>query len=397
MKLIFLKVFLTKTKIMKQLFFLILTLISFEFTSTATEMWNQKSKIPATGRHRGTAIAIGDRGYVGLGHMNGTGTNIVYKDWWEFDPATNSWTQKADYPLNNYATVSFAIGTDAYVGGGIFLGGEFYKYSRALNTWTAIANCPGNPADETAFTLNDKGYVLDNGNFYEYDPTINLWATKANCPVTNWSLTSFVIQNKGYVKGGSALYEYKPSADQWALRASYPGLANSGSAAFSINNKGYIICGYGFGLSDVQSEMWEYDPALNSWTQKEDFIGTSRRFCSGFNINNKGYLAIGTNGTNMNDFWEYNPALEGLTINESITFEINIYPNPSTDFVIFEPLNNNESKTLTIYNSVGQLILTKIIKTNKIQISKNNLSNGTYHYQLKNELQVLKTGTFIFK
>ena len=37
-------------------------------------------------------FSIGSKGYIGTGY-NGS----LYKDFWEYDPATNAWTQKADF------------------------------------------------------------------------------------------------------------------------------------------------------------------------------------------------------------------------------------------------------------------------------------------------------------
>ena len=47
--------------------------------------WIQRSDFGSVGRHRATGIAIGTKGYMGLGHYNGAGPNIVFSDWWEFD------------------------------------------------------------------------------------------------------------------------------------------------------------------------------------------------------------------------------------------------------------------------------------------------------------------------
>ena len=63
------------------------------------QFWIQKASLGAVGRHRGTGCATSHRGYMGLGHVNGTGQDISYKDWWEYDPAADTWTQKADFPV----------------------------------------------------------------------------------------------------------------------------------------------------------------------------------------------------------------------------------------------------------------------------------------------------------
>ena len=77
---------------------LTLFLVLFVSNQLLADEWFQRADITNFGRHRCAGFAIGNKAYAGIGHMNGTGVNIVYQDWWEFDPASNSWTQKANYP-----------------------------------------------------------------------------------------------------------------------------------------------------------------------------------------------------------------------------------------------------------------------------------------------------------
>lgn len=377
--------------------FLLLLAVFFSVQLSFGSVWNQKAKLPTTGRHRGTGIAIGDKGYIGLGHMNGTGNNIVYDDWWEFDPATNSWTQKANYPAGTYGATVFSIEHKAYVGGGTAYNDEFFEYSPATNQWTPIANCPASPNDETAFTVNGKAYITAGTSFFEYDPATDTWTSKAPAPVSGWQITSFSIQNSGYLKVNNSLYEYKPSLDQWTPRATFPGIVTNGGPAFTVNNKGYVMTGYSSFLNPVFSEMWEYDPATNAWTQMDDFPGTSRRFAVAFAINNKGYFGIGTNGTNMNDFWEYNPALEGLATSENDLVSISTYPNPAVNDITFSNLPMTDNSELSIYNSFGQIVATYPVTTTQTVVQRNNLAAGTYFYTLSSDQKLLTKGSFIFK
>jgi N-acetylneuraminic acid mutarotase len=380
-------------------FLFISLVIVFSNTSVlAYSVWNQKEQLPAIGRHRGTGIAIGDKGYVGLGHMNGTGLNIIYQDWWEFDPATNSWTQKSDFPALTYGASAFSVGNFGYVGGGTGLGSEFYKFSPITNTWTQIANSlTETPSDDTAFGINDKGYIKSNTAFLEYDPTTDSWSYKANCPLGGWAITSFVIDNKGYVKEGNSLYEYKPSVDQWVVRASFPGITTNGGPGFSVNNKGYIVTGYSTFLNPVNSECWEYNPAINSWNQLSDFPGVSRRFGVAFSINNKGYFGLGTNGTNMNDFWEFNPALEGLSVHSNSDSNLKTFPNPSNDVIYFDYLNFEMAQSvLLVYSYTGELIKEVNITTRNFSITKNEFESGIYFYKLIENNSMVATGKFIF-
>jgi N-acetylneuraminic acid mutarotase len=191
---------------------------------TKAQPWFQKASFGGTGRHRAVGIAIGNKGYIGTGHMNGTGVDISYKDWWQYDPASDSWTQKADFPMNEHGAVAFGTETRGYVGGGSALNGEFYCYNPVNNTWTSIASCPFSPGDTQGFSVH-KGYVYSGNSFAEYDPSTDSWTMKPPVPIfmNSWSC-SYGTNASGFVKSGTNFYEYKPSQDEWIPRASFPGL-----------------------------------------------------------------------------------------------------------------------------------------------------------------------------
>jgi N-acetylneuraminic acid mutarotase len=58
-------------------------------------------------------MAIGDAAYIGLG----VSTNYaIKKDWWKYDPLTNSWTQKNDFPSSGrYGVATFVIDDMGYM------------------------------------------------------------------------------------------------------------------------------------------------------------------------------------------------------------------------------------------------------------------------------------------
>src|SRR5919106_913314 len=65
---------------------------------------------------RGTAFAVGNKGYVGLGWSDGSCDDV-----WEYDPETDSWTGKADFPGGpRYHAVSFTRGDEAFVACGVY-------------------------------------------------------------------------------------------------------------------------------------------------------------------------------------------------------------------------------------------------------------------------------------
>ncbi len=370
------------------------------FVSSA-QPWFQKASFGGSGRHRSVGIAIGNKGYIGTGHVNGTGVDISYKDWWQYDPASDSWTQKADFPVSGHGVTAWGTETRGYVGGGSALTNQFYCYNPVNNTWTSIANCPLSPGDVQGFSVQNKGYVLSGNSIAEYDPTTNTWTLKANCPITinTWS-SAFGTSGSGFVKSGINLYEFKPSQNQWIPRASFPGLCTNGSSAFAIDGKGYITCGYVGGLSTVTDQVWEFNSGSNSWSLIGEFPGTSRRFPVAFAVEGKGYFGTGTNGINMNDFWQfnYNPlGTDELIIDAS---NINVYPNPITDQVTFAFNLSDYSKlsdcSLSIYNLQGELIENKIGLTPILTIERNSKINGMYIYKISSSDNVVYTGKLIY-
>ena len=365
---------------------LIILLLLTSFAELIAGQWVKKENLGGVARHRATGVSIGQKGYIGLGHVNGTGVNYAFADWWEFEPASNSWTQKADYLLGEgYGASAFSVGTKGYVGSGVFTGDSWCEYDPATNQWTLIATPPASGTELSAIAMGGKGYLIEDSNIYEYDPIADQWTTKATAPVSFgiWG-SAFSIGNSGYINKGSTFYEYKPSADQWLVRASFPGLSTGGSAAFAILNKGYIVAGYSGSLGDVNRETWEYNPATNSWSIVEEFPGSSRRFTVGFSIGDRGYLGTGTNGTNFKDFWEYDPLLMGQ---EEIENDISIkaYPNPTSNFFTVTIQGYFPSQghiEFALYDSSGKKVKQTYISEPTFVIDASDLQKGNYIYRI---------------
>lgn len=77
----------------------------------------------------------------------------------------------------------------------------------------------------------------------------------------------------------------------------------------------------------------------------------------------------------------------------------NIYPNPFSNFAILEFENSKQEKhTLTLYNSLGQLVRQiDNINEEQVKIEKKNLTSGLYFFQLRNEVETVGTGKIIIE
>lgn len=380
--------------------------------TTGFYIWVQKAEFPPLARHRAIGFSIGDKGYLGLGHINAGGVNIAYPDFWEFDKSTNSWTQKADFGGGTrFGAVGFSIGSKGYVGTGTSAAyvdfNDLWEYNPVTNTWIQKASMPGTARDgATGFSINGKGYMgLGYYNdWYEYDPQTDTWLTKAIYPSTVPSYAaSFVIDTVGYVSTGdysySSLLSYHPSIDAWLSQTPFPGLPRFGATGFSINGKGFIGLGCDFGYNDFK-DFYEYNPLTNSWDTLEEFPGSRRHYVPGFNIANKGYFGTGTNGTNLKDFWEFYYYISTIdTTGIELLKELNgknpieIFPNPvsisatiqvevsSVDFLLFDLLGK-------------KVFEEKNIRDNYL-FERRNLNNGVYLFSVLIHGNKIQTGKII--
>ena len=196
--------------------------------------WSQRADFPGSGRHRAASASVGNKGYLGIGHVNGTGVETYFSDWWEYDPATNAWTQKADYIGNNgngeLGARVISLENVCYVGLGELDHTRLYKYNPTLNTWTQVASPPsGNVFRDTQdMVIGHKAYFTDlwGDYFYEYDTDLDVWSYKGVLPFP-WSFvySGFSHEGKGYIKAYDQLWQYDPNLNSWSYINTFPGIA----------------------------------------------------------------------------------------------------------------------------------------------------------------------------
>lgn len=248
------------------------------------------------GLSRGSACAfsIYNKGYICLGQ--GDNTNYL-DDVWEYDPALDVWSQKADYGGSaRRAAVSFVIGGYAYVGTGQDAGGlcdDFYKYDPLANSWIAIADFGGTPRKYAAgFSMGNQGYV-GTGD----DGTLR-----------------------------NDFWQYQASANTWIQKANFPGTVRSGAVAWGYFPNGYIATGEDVGYNYC-NDVWQYNYFTNQWTARAALPGSGRKHAIAFSIGNVAYVGAGYNGALLDDFYSY----QGVTgiADERMNIAPVIYPNPS--------------------------------------------------------------------
>ena len=144
-------------------------------------------------------------------------------DWWEYDIALNTWSQKDDLPsLSRHHPYQFGIGDYVYTGfghgNGIF--DDWFRYDITGEAWTQVATLPaeGRVAG-TQFSYDGLGYVLsgdgDNhgsmntGEFWAYNPVTDTWEELPAHPEgSRWAPASFIIDGEVYIINGTSFSEY---------------------------------------------------------------------------------------------------------------------------------------------------------------------------------------------
>lgn len=285
---------------------------------------------------------------------------VLLNDFWEYDPATNSWSQKQIFPGSNRSkAVGFAIDDKGYVGTGSSATGignetnEFWQYDPLTDTWNQKADFAGSPRSRAVgFSIVDRGYIG----------------------------TGFPIQ--GSSSEQDDFWEYNPDTDSWTQKANYPGGQTHNGAGFSLGtNNGYIGMGY-----QDKIDFWKYDKSNDTWSQILFFEGPARLALTSCSINNKGYLGFGysvtSSGTTYyNDLWEFEDeqiSLSTASINNNNT--ISIYPNPAANFLNVISSNTFDPIKYLIYDVAGKIKIST--KTSNINIQ--NLSSGIYIIVIEN-------------
>jgi N-acetylneuraminic acid mutarotase len=107
--------------------------------------WDNKNNFSSNARFKSGEFVVNGKGYVVGGRTSSSPLNYV-KDTWEYNPATDSWTQKSNFTYAMVQPATFSIGSKGYVVGGqnssfVYVN-DTYEYDPASDTWTAKADFP---------------------------------------------------------------------------------------------------------------------------------------------------------------------------------------------------------------------------------------------------------------
>lgn len=281
----------------------------------STDSWSQVSNCPLPTRASGSFTLNNFGYYVGGIIQSGAISNQLF----QYDPSTNTWATKAPYPTSGiYGGISFAINNKGYYGvgnSGSALGPyltAFFQYDPLTNQWTQKASFPG-PARYGSYGIasNNFGYAGFGTNentstqfndWWQYNPSTNHWQQKLNYPgVARTYPAGFYINGKIFLGTGQTFSSvvddfnsYDEATNSWNGEPSYTPGGRWVTSSFAINNKGYFSCGAAFGGIQYYNDLWEFSQdslnqdSLICITLKPDSIaGKDIHILSGYpNFNN---------------------------------------------------------------------------------------------------------------
>lgn len=206
-----------------------------------------------------------------------------------YDPAGRTWRPIADLPKPMEApTAVFLNGTLYVIGGwdirhGQFAGGfgSVYAYNPATNTWSQRADLPEQVGAARAVALGGRIYVIGgspdgvvtSSAVFSYDPTRNTWTQVADYPVPVAAGACAAINGQIVCAGGfsdgelatRSTYRYNPGTDSWSRGADMPyddwGMTYSGSGG-----KLQVAGGITDDNSDATNQAAQYDPVSDTWS-----------------------------------------------------------------------------------------------------------------------------------
>jgi len=375
-------------------------LTSIGFSQTQN-FWTKKADFTGLKRARAVAFSINGKGYIGTGVDT---TDVVRKDFWEYDPTLNTWTQKAD--INGVArrnAIAFSINDKGYIGTGMdnpeaSFGStlaDFMEFDPVNNTWTNKASFPGSGGGgiyfATGFSADSKGYICCgkrgpnnySDELWEYKPLTDNWLQRQDFPGgVRYQLSSFVIDNLAYVGLGidqdvyrKDLWQYNPSTNNWVAKNDFLGGERGAASTFSLGQRGFVCAGSDGGF---KNDLWEYNPFVDSWSVRANYGGSERKNAISFTINGIAYMGTGKgiSGKKMS-FYEYTPYDLLSLESRNADVNVNVFPNPTHDYLTIT-MAEFSAFSASIYALSGKLIVNEKANKNNLTIDCNRFKSGVY-------------------
>ena len=302
------------------------------------------------------------------------GVNVTqYKDFWEYDSGTDTWTQLPNYPgpARSYG-VGYSLNGKAYIGfghsGSSYLT-DWWQYDFSTSTWTQKNNFPDVGRDHPVVEVmngmlymgfGDSPYVGSINDWWQYNPANDTWTQKTNYPGTVMHhpvaasnnnliyISQGHLAGQGYNQGSNKVYSYNTTNDTWTTLANMPGPGVVAGASFYIGD-GKVYSGSGItepNNSFIQN-YYAYDISAGTWSSIATCPGVGTFGPVSFAIGSAGYVVTGQDAQG-NDTQDLYKLAAAVALDAGIASITN--PNGTVCSSTFSPvvvIHNYGSTTLT--------------------------------------------------
>lgn len=324
--------------------------LNYEY-DPATDKWTQKRGMPRSAHHAAIATANGKLYVIG-GFVPPKDTQIPtggawepIADTWEYDPAADSWKSLAPVPTKRGAAVAVEVAGKIYVIGGA----------------TTVAG-----SKDPYFTFFGPSLVLTTNEVL--DPATNKWESRRPMSVARNHAYASAVNGKIYVIGGrtghafilsatntDVVEEYSPVNDMWSAPKERMPTPRSGGAWGTDGRRIYVAGGEVTTKELVGAfrAVEAYEPATNSWISLPP-MPMPRHGIAGAVIGNEFHLVSGMiQSAGALSFLD--PRLEVHTGQHDV-LELNFFfPTPTTGAKKEEALPSTGAKTVAPAPSAGAM------------------------------------------
>ena len=133
------------------------------------------------------------------------------------------------------------------------------------------------------------------------------------------------------------------------------------------------------------------DNAIYAWTfcGNDSILSTSQVFQP--SVSDEYQVTIAQDNCEVvSDCISFDVGIEELKSN----VELNVFPNPTRENLQLEVKGSNERFGLTIYDAMGNMVMTEAMSSSKTKLSVGHFANGTYVIVLRSNFSVF-TKTFV--
>lgn len=306
--------------------------------------------------------------------FGGDSDDGVQMDVWEYDPETNTWTERPSVSEQNPKLFHCATAGDGkiWVTGGI----DFTTNKASPETWV-------------------------------YDLSTYLWSKVASCPSPRYGHAAVYKDGKLIITGGrrdnellTDMCQYNTATDTWSTitpaampaPVKFPAYVSTADILWMTGGTNIDTDG---NYVDASS-TWEYNLADNQWEEKT--AGPAFTFGAGavLPVTTKSadtetsykVLVFGgsRNGVAIDEAWIYDSAKEAGTTN-TINIDkgnndlVSVYPTITGGAITIEGKQSIQS--VSVYNLQGKLILIQKTDNKIIPINLNGNPNGLYLFKIK--------------